>query len=180
VQLYLSGQLLQVCSKIFDEAITVLYSQNAFVAVDPWSLDEGFLCRISPRNQSLLRSLKVHVDGDGICNFRNAIYQLEHTFQKHLALRFIEQFTITLLTTPPSSSCLEPYSQLDMDLQETIDAYKSTEALLSFVNVGRRKTHVIKASATENDGMVWKTTIGLARCAAQVREQHRLQIIARR
>lgn len=105
----LSGQFLRVCRIISQEATMVLYSENVFQTAEPYTLYKYFLPAIGVHNVTLLKSVKVDIPPEFIeepnmysdivrrASFtRLAIQDISVLFKKHIGLRSIQEFSLTI------------------------------------------------------------------------------------
>jgi hypothetical protein len=138
----LSGQLLRVCRMVSHEATVVLYSENVFHTVEPYSLHEYFLPAIGVHKVALLKSVKIYIGIDALVDLlpssdfvqsasftRLAIQDVSVLFKKHIGLRSIQEFSLAIPAPSPLDS-----------LHDKI----LTEALATLMRRGLRKTHFLE------------------------------------
>ena len=178
----LSSQLLRVCRQIYHEAIAILYSENVFKVNELHVLHEDFLCSIGVRNLARLSSVTIEVGDDeegprpgqdSLQRVSLAVQDILATFQKHQALRSIQNFSVTITTSnkyPPLHFPSFEAPDDFMDVQPSLQMLRRILALSTLVHCGFCESHDLEEESVKTSAGWLETTMSLAKLVPEVCE----------
>ncbi len=179
----LSSQLLRVCRQIYHEAVAILYSENTFKVNELHVLHGDFLCNIGVCNVARLNSVTIEVgdddegsgaEQDSLERVSLAAQDMLVTFQKHPALRSIQNFSVTIAT----SNRYAPLTFLSLDapedfvdIQASLQVLRRILALATLAHCGFSESHDLREQSVKTSAGWLESTLSLAKILPEVCEK---------